>query len=151
MTVRQAAARPPLWPLFAILAAAGGPLFAYGWRRMLLERKKRQIFQKNANAAALAACRYALDMLRFAGCAPISALETPFDYARATQARLPWIDATGLETLLEIAQRARFSNHVSTRQERDFALAWSRGFRAALCPRLRRLRGWVFRWRFPSI
>ncbi|MEZ4627741.1 MAG: transglutaminase-like domain-containing protein [Eubacteriales bacterium] len=65
--VGSSAPRPPLWPIFALLAAASLPLGAFGYRKFHHERLLRTFMQKDANAAILAAMRFALRMPRASG------------------------------------------------------------------------------------
>ena len=143
--------RPPLWPVFVLLLVAGVPLFAYGWRKIAHEKRLKSFIQKNMNAAALSACRYALSQLQFAGAKPVHPSQAAEDYAAATSAQLPWIDRAWLESVLLIAQRARFSDKVSSRAERDEVIAFIRVLTGTLPAHLPRLKRWLFRWRFPPV
>ena len=140
----------PLWPLFLLLPLAGGPLLAFGWRSTRRKRLKKQFSQRNTNAAVLAICRFTLDALRFAGCAPLNALQTPEDYAQSALKILPWLDGAQLASLLELAQRARFSGKACARRERDVAAAFARSLLPLIAARLPRLRRWLFCWRYPA-
>ncbi len=116
-----------------------------------MKRRYRQFYQRDLNAAVLAVCRYAMDLLRFAGCAPLRPLQTPEAYARAVVKNLPWIDRERLEWLFELAQRARFSGKACAKQERDQAVAITGAIWKELSVRLPRVRRWFFRWRFPAL
>jgi len=147
----SASVRPRLWPLSVLALAAGLLLGAFGWRKTVLERRRRQCFQRDLNAAVLAVCRLMLDMLRFAGCAPMQPLQRPEEYAFNVAKRLPWIDRGRLLNLLDLAQRARFSGKTCTKQEREEAVVFVAACSAELSARLPRMRRWLFWWRYPSL
>ncbi|NLI55301.1 MAG: transglutaminase domain-containing protein [Clostridiales bacterium] len=149
--VQTVGERPPLWPVFALVFAAGVPLFAFGWRKMAHEKRLKSFMQKDLSAAALAICRYALHLLHFAGANPMDPAQSAEEYAAAVSKQLPWVDRGWLESVLLIAQRARFSGRMSTRAERDEALAFARVLTGTLPGRLPRLKRWLFRWRFPAV
>ena len=98
----------------------------------------------------LALCAQALRLLRFAGCAPLDPLQHPEDYVEAAVKTLPWLDGAALLRLLELAQRARFSNKTCPRAGRDDAVAFVRSLNHDLPGRLPRVRRWLFRLRFPA-
>ncbi len=98
----------------------------------------------------LALCVQALRLLRFAGCAPLDPLQHPEDYMEAAVKTLPWLDGAALLRLLELAQRARFSNKTCPRAGRDDAVAFVRSLNHDLPGRLPRVRRWLFRLRFPT-
>ncbi len=140
-----------LWPFLTILLLGGLLFAAYSWRKTNIKRLKRQLRQRNINVSVLAVCRYALDMLRFAGCEPLQPLQTPQDYATIVTERLPWVDRERLQTILELAQLARFSDTVCTRQDWNETAAFAAAIHAGLNARLPRIRRWFFRWRFPAL
>ena len=141
----------PLWPLLVILGIAVPVLGAFGWRKALQARRRRLFFQRDANAAVLAICRYVLDMLRFAGCEPMQSSQLPEDYAYIVARRLSWVDRSQLEALLELAQRARFSDRIASRQDRGAAASFAAALAAGLRARLPRLRRWLFYWLYPPV
>ena len=147
----DSAERPRLWPLFALGLAGLAVLGAFGLRKLAVKRLQQRFFQRDLNAAALALCRYTLDLLRFAGCEPLAPLQYPAQYAQAAQAALPWLDRAALLRTLDLAQRARFSGKMCSRSERDEAFAFARNLRAALPARLPKLRRLWLRLRFPAI
>lgn len=147
----SSAVSPPLWPVLLLLVVAGVPLSAFVWRKYAHEKHLRQFSQKDSNAAVLAICRYALDMLRFAGAPPMLATQSPEGYAAAVLRVLPYLDRARLESLLLIAQRARFSGKACSRRERDEVIAYTRAVSTALPARLPRLKRLLFRWRFPGL
>ena len=146
-----ATSRLSLWPLLIILGVAIAILGAFGWRTALQARRRRLFLQRDANAAILAICRYVLDMLRFAGCEPMQPSQLPEDYAYIAAKRLAWVDRDQLETLLELAQRARFSGKTASRQERGAAASFAAALAADLRTRLPRLRRWLFCWLYPPV
>ena len=143
--------RPPLWSVFALLAVAGIPLAAFGYRKFLHERLIRSLLQKDANAAALFAARYALSMLRFAGAPDPQPLESPEQYAYAVARKIPAADRMRLESALLIAQRARFSGRICTKRERDEMIGYVNTLAAALPKGMKRLKRLLFAWRFPAV
>jgi cell division septation protein DedD len=145
------ASRTSLWPLLVLAGIATVLLSAMGWRRALRGRRKKIFYQRNTNAAAIAICRIVLDMLLFAGCEPMQPNDSPEDYAYAVTKRLPWIDRQRLENLLELAQRARFSGKIISRQERNSAAAFAGAVSGRLHARLPRLRRWLFYWLYPEV
>ncbi|MEA4915201.1 MAG: transglutaminase-like domain-containing protein [Christensenella sp.] len=143
-------ARPPLWPVFAILAIVGIPLGAFGFRKYQHERLMRTFLQKDSNAAVLAAARYVLKMLRFA-CAPaMQPLESPELYAYNVARQNPAVDRARLESALLIAQRATFSGRTCSKKERDEVITFAGALVSALPARMKRLKRLLFRWRFPA-
>ncbi|MEN6593797.1 MAG: transglutaminase-like domain-containing protein [Clostridiaceae bacterium] len=142
---------PLLWPLLVILLAAVPPLVAFGWRKFAQDRLRKRFFQRDTTAAVLAIAQSAMDLLRFAGCAPMLATQLAEDYVPEVKARLPWIDHNRLYNLLDSAQRARFSGKVSSKQERAETLAFMRVLSAGIRSRLPRFRRWLFYWRFPPV
>jgi hypothetical protein len=150
-SVSVPAARPPLWPLLIVLLGVGFPSSVLIWRKAAHERRVRAFSQKDLNTAVLAACRYALDMLRFAGAPAMPTTQTPQEYADSVVRLMPFIDRARLESTLLSAQRARFSNRVCSRRERDEAVLFQRSLASLLPPRLPRVRRWAFRWRFPPV
>jgi hypothetical protein len=92
-----------------------------------------------------------MDLLRFAGCPAMKPTQLPEDYASDVRAKLFWIDEDRLWSLLDSAQRARFSGKASIKQERAEALAFYRTLAAGIRSRLPKLRRWVFYWRFPKV
>lgn len=145
------ASHPSLWPVIALASAALLALGAFGWRKAAQTRRRRLFFQKDTNAAALAICRFALDVLRFAGCEPMLPSQLPDEYAHAAARRLPYVDRVRLEALLDLAQRARFSGRVVSRQERSDAVSFVSLLAAETKTRLPRLRRWIFYWRCPPV
>ncbi len=143
--------RPPLWPVFVILAAIGLPLSVFIWRKATYEKRVRAFSQKDMNAAVLAVCRYALDMLAFAGAPAMQPTQTPETYADSVSRTLPFVDRALLESMLLSAQRARFSDKVCPKRERDEAVLFQRSLASILPSRLKRVRCWIFRWRFPPV
>ncbi len=144
-------AKPSLWPLFVILLVAIPPLAAFGWRKFAEDRLRKRFFQRDTTAAVLAITRASMDLIRFAGCPPMKPTQLPEDYASEVHAKLYWLDENRLWSLLDSAQRARFSGKVSTKQERTEALAFYRTLAAGARSRLPKLRRWLFYWRFPKI
>ncbi len=140
-----------LWPFLVVLLSGGLLFAAYSWRKSSIKRLKRQLRQRNINASVLAVCRYSLDMLRFAGCEPLQPLQTPEEYAAVVTERLSWIERERLQTILELAQLARFSDTVCTRQDWNETAAFAAAIHAGLNARLPRVRRWFFRWRFPVL
>ena len=146
----DSSAKPQLWPLI-VLVLAGGLTFAFfGLRKAAVKRLKRLFFQRDTNAAALALCGQALRLLRFGGCAPLDPLQHPEDYVEAAVKTLPWLDGAALLRVLELAQRARFSDKACPRAGRDEAVAFVRSLMKELPSRLPRVRRWLFRLRFPA-
>jgi transglutaminase-like putative cysteine protease len=145
------AAGSVLWPFLVVLLSVGLLFVACSWRKANIKRLKRQLRQRNINASVLAVCRYALDMLRFAGCEPLQPLQTPEAYAEIVALRLPWVDHKRLQAILELAQLARFSDTVCTRQDWNEAAAFAAAIHAGLNARLPRLRRWIFKWRYPAL
>lgn len=143
--------QPRLWPLFAILLAAAIPLAAFGWRKFAEDRLRKRFFQRDTTAALLAIARSVMDLLRFAGCPAMKPTQLPEDYASDVRAKLYWIDEDRLWSLLDSAQRARFSGKVTTKQERAEALAFYRAISAGIRSRLPKMRRWLFYWRFPKV
>jgi len=137
--------------LLIIPVAAALLLAAFGWRNARIKRLRRRFYQRNVSASVLAVCRYAMDMLRFAGCEPLKPLQMPEDYAAAAAKRLPWIDRGRLQAVLELAQRARFSGRPCTKQDRNTAAAFTAAVHAGLNAHLPRIRRWLFRWRYPAL
>ena len=144
-------ARPPLWPLALILTVVGTPLVLLIFRRAAHDRRLRRFTQKDLNAAVLAVCRYALEMLRSAGAPALLPQDTPASYAAAVTRQMPAVDGAWLEALLLSAQRARFSNRTCTRKERDEGILFIRLLNTLLPAKLPRLKRWLFRWRFPVV
>ncbi len=143
-------ARPPLWPVFAILAIVGIPLGAFGFRKYQHERLMRTFLQKDSNAAVLAAARYVLKMLRFAGAPAMQPLESPELYAYNVARQNPAVDRARLESALLIAQRATFSGRTCSKKERDEVITFAGALVSALPARMKRLKRLLFRWRFPA-
>lgn len=148
---QESSVRIRLWPFFVILLSGGLVLAAYGWRKSKIKHLKRRLRQRNINASVLAVCRYALDMLRFAGSEPFLPLQTPEDYVAITADRFPWIDRGRMQSVLELAQRARFSNTACTRQDWNEAAAFASAVHAGLRARLPRVRRWLFNLRYPPL
>lgn len=146
-----AAPRPPLWPVFALLAAAGLPLAAFGYRKISHERLLRLLTQKDINAAVLACTKQAINMLRFAGAAEYQHLESPEQYAYRVAKQLPAVDRAKLESLLLIAQRAHFSGKTCFKRERDEAIGYVRLLIQALPTGMKRFKRLLFWWRFPAL
>lgn len=140
-----------LWPLLVVLLSGGLLFAAYSWRKASIKRLKRQFRQRDINASVLAVCRYALDMLRFAGCESLQPLQSPEDYVSVVTARFSWVDGERLLSVLELAQRARFSDTTCTRQEWSATVSFAAAVHAGLIARLPRLRRWIFRWRYPAL
>jgi len=147
----ESGTRPPLWPVFVLLAAAGIPLGAFGFRKYRQERLMRTFLQKDSNAAVLAAARYALQMLRFAGAPAMQPLESPELYAYHVARQNPAVDRAKLESILLIAQRATFSGRTCSKKERDEAIAFTGALASALPVRMKQLKRLLFRWRFPAV
>ena len=143
--------KPPLWPVFALLAAVGIPLGAFGFRKFTHERLMRSFLQKDGNAAVLAVTRYALKMLRFAGAPAMQPLESPELYAYNIARQNPAVDRARLESLLLTAQRATFSGKTCSKKERDDAISFVQALISALPARMKRLKRLLFRWRFPAL
>ena len=147
----QAGSRPPLWPLFVILAVIGLPLGAFGWRKFQHERLLRMLTQKDGNAAVLACVKQALKMLRFSGAPELSPLESPEQYAYRIARAVPAVEQRQLESLLLISQRARFSGKNSTKRERDEAISFVATLIRTLPASMKRLKRMLFWWRFPVL
>ena len=147
----ESAARPPVWPVLVILAVAGLPLTVFILRKAAHERRLKAFSQKDLNAAVLAVSRYALDMLQFAGAPAMLPEQTPDAYAEAVSMALPLVDQARLESMLLSAQRARFSDKICARRERDEAVLFQRSLASVLPARMPRVRRWIFRWRFPPV
>lgn len=145
---RSAGAR--LWPLVSLAIACASALAVFGLRKLTSNRLKRRFSQRDSNAAVLALCRYALNMLRFAGCAPLNPLQYPLEYVQAAVVRLPWLNQEGLLRILEFAQLARFSDKTCSRLERDETAAFVRSLSGGISSHLPRLRRWLFSLRFPA-
>ena len=143
-------ARPPLWPVFALLAIVGIPFGAFGFRKYQHERLMRTFLQKDSNAAVLAAARYALKMLRFAGAPAMQPLESPELYAYNIARQNPAVDRTRLESMLLTAQRATFSGRTCSKKERDEVIAYAHSLTSALPARMKKLKRLLFLWRFPA-
>ncbi|MEN6636067.1 MAG: transglutaminase-like domain-containing protein [Clostridiaceae bacterium] len=144
-------ARPPLWPVFALLAVIGIPLGAFGLRKFGHERLMRTFLQKDSNAAVLSAARYSLKMLRFAGAPAMQPLESPELYAYNVALQNPAVDRARLESLLLLAQKATFSGKTGSKKERDEAIAFVQTLVSALPVRMKRLKRLLFWWRFPAV
>lgn len=144
-------AKPPLWPLAALLAAVSLPLGAFGYRKFRHERLLRTFQQKDANAAVLAGTRFALKMLRSAGAPAMQHLESPEQYAYAVARQLPAVDRAQLESALLIAQRATFSGRTCSKKEREEVLAFANALVSTLPARMKGLKRILFLWRFPPI
>jgi hypothetical protein len=144
-------ARPPLWPLLIVIGVALIPLSAFIWRKSLHERRIRKFTQKDTNAAVLAICRYALDLLRFAGAPGVDPMETPEEYSYNVARLIPGVDRDRLESMLLSGQRARYSQRTCSKKERDDALAFVRSLSIALFARLSRFKRLIFRWRYPLL
>ena len=144
-------ARPPLWPVFALLAAVGIPLGAFGLRKFGHERLMRTFLQKDSNAAVLSAARYSLKMLRFAGAPAMQPLESPELYAYNVARQNPAVDRARLESLLLLAQKATFSGKTCSKKERDEAIAFVQTLVSTLPLRMKRLKRLLFWWRFPAV
>jgi transglutaminase-like putative cysteine protease len=143
--------RPPLWPVFVLLAVAGIPLSAIGYRRFKHERLLRAFRQKDSNAAVLFAVRYALKQLLIAGAPEIQPLESPEQYAYAIARKVPAADRMRLEAVLLIAQRASFSGKMCTKRERDEVIAYVNALTSILPAGMKRLKRLLFAWRFPAV
>lgn len=146
----------PAATLRALLIALGGFLLlgmlvlaAFAWRRAMIKRRRQAFMQKDTNLGVLAACRFAVAILRFAGCAPLDALQTPADYAQAVAKQLPWLAQDSVRTLLELAQRARFSGKSCSKHTRDETAAFAVSLAAAVKAHLPRLKRFLFYWRYP--
>ena len=139
------------WPVWAVLIAAVTASGAWIWRRQIWKHRIREFMQPDLNAAAIAAARYAVRMLHTAGCPPIRPLQTPEGYVAAVTKAFPQVDGACLNELLDMAQRARFSDHVCTKRERDAAVAFVGTLPGTIAGYLPRLRRWFFRWRYPTI
>ncbi len=150
-SAEEPAPRPPLWPIFVLLAAAGLPLAAFGYRKFSHERLLRLLMQKDINAAVLACAKYAIKMLRFAGAAEYQNLESPEQYAYNVAKQLPAVDRARLESLLLIAQRARFSGKACFKREREEAMGYLRTLNQTLPAGLKRFKRLLFWWRFPAL
>lgn len=148
-SAEEPAPRPPLWPVFALLAAAGLPLAAFGYRKFSHERLLRLLTQKDGNAAVLACAKQAVKMLRFAGAPEYQHLESPEEYAYRVSRQIPAADRAKLESLLLTAQRARFSGKICTKRERDEALATVRTLIQTLPPGMKQFKRMLFWWHFP--
>ena len=142
---------PPLWPLFAILAAICLPLGLFGWRKFSHERLLRTLMQKDGNAAVLACAKQAVRMLRFAGAPELLPLESPEQYAYRVAKQIPAVERGQFESLLLIAQRARFSSKTCLKRERDEAVSYLATLLKTLPAGLKRLRRLLFWWRFPAL
>jgi len=142
---------PPLWPVFVLLIVAGIPLTAFGLRKVKHERLMRSFQQKDGNAAVLAAARYAISQLRFAGAPALNPLESPELYAYNVARQIPAADRMRLESVLLIAQRASFSGRTCTRKEREEVVAFAGSLVSALPTGMKRLKRLLFRWRFPAV
>lgn len=145
------ASRSWLWALLFPPIVVGLLFAASAWRKAKIKRLKRRFYQRYMNASVLAVCRYAMDMLRFAGCESLRPLQTPEEYAADAAKRLPWIDRERLRAVLELAQRARFSDKTCTKQERSAAVTFAASVHSGLAARLPRIRRWLFRWRYPTL
>ena len=143
--------KPPLWPVFALLAAVGLPLCAFGLRKFTHEKLVRSFLQKDGNAAVLATARYALRMLRFAGAPAMQPLESPELYAYNVARQNPAVDRMRLESLLLTAQKATFSGKTCSKKERDEAISFVQALISALPKRMKRLKRLLFGWRFPAL
>jgi hypothetical protein len=110
----------------------------------------RTFLQKDSNAAVLAAARYALKMLRFAGAPAMQPLESPELYAYNIARQNPAVDRTRLESMLLIAQRATFSGRNCSKKERDEVIAYAHSLTSALPARMKKLKRLLFLWRFPA-
>ncbi len=143
--------RPPLWPVFALLAAASVPLLAFGYRKLRHDRLLHAFVQKDANAAVLAAVRYALSILRFAGAPEMQPLESPEQHAYNIAKKLPSADRARLEIVLLTAQRAHFSGRMCTKKERDAVIGYVNSLIIVLPADMKRLKRLVFNWRFPTV
>ena len=64
---------------------------------------------------------------------------------------MPAADRAQLESMLLIAQRARFSGRTCTKRERDEAIAYYNVLAQALPASMKRLKRFFFRWRFPAV
>lgn len=95
-------------------------------RLVLLRRRERQLTQTDANAAVLAASRWVLSALSAAGCRPPGNLDSPKQYAQYAHSVSKQFDELELKRLLELAQKAQFSNESCTEPERDFAVSFAR-------------------------
>ncbi len=144
-------AKPPLWPVFALLAAVGIPLGAFGLRKFTHERLIRSFLQKDGNAAVLAVTRYARKMLRFAGAPAMQPLESPELYAYNIARQNPAVDRARLESLLLAAQKATFSGKTCSKKERDDAISFVQVLISVLPARMKRLKRLLFLWRFPAL
>ncbi len=143
--------RPPLWPVFVLLAVIGLPLGALGYRALQRERLLRAFLQKDGNAASLSVIRHMLKMLHSAGAPQMQPLEAPEQYAYRVARQLPAADRAQLESMLLIAQRARFSGRTCTKRERDEAIAYYNVLAQSLPASMKRLKRFFFRWRFPAV
>jgi transglutaminase-like putative cysteine protease len=143
--------RPPLWPVFALLVAAGLPLFAFGYRKLKHDRLLHAFLQKDANAAVLLAVQYVLSILHFAGAPEMQPLESPEQYAYNIAKKIPAADRARLESVLLTAQRARFSGRVCTKRDRDAVIAYVDSLIIVLPTDMKRLRRLLFNWRFPAV
>lgn len=143
--------RPPLWSLLTLLPVIVIPFALLARRERIREKRQKQLARHETNAAILFACRLAVDMLTLAGCAPLEQLLTPAAYARAASSRIPALDGKRLQAVMELAQRARFSNEVCTERERAEAVRFLQALPDTLkssLPRMKRLLLW---WRFPLL
>jgi hypothetical protein len=110
----------------------------------------RTFLQKDSNAAVLAAARYSLKMLRFAGAPAMQPLESPELYAYNIARQNPAVDRTRLESMLLTAQRATFSGRTCSKKERDEVIAYAHSLTSALPARMKKLKRLLFLWRFPA-
>ena len=147
----QASPRPPLWPVFALLAAAGLPLGAFGYRKFRHEQLLRTFQQKDTNAAVLSAMRFALRMLHAAGAPAMQPLESAEQFAYNVARQLPAVDRARMESALLIAQRATFSGKTCSKKEREEVVSFANALTSTLPARMKGLRRLVFLWRFPPV
>ncbi len=143
--------RMPLWLLCTLLLAILLPLAAYIIWAVRRARLRRQILQTNVNQGVLALCRHMLAMLTFAGAPPMTALQSPTEYAAGFSKQFSPILCERLKKLLLLAQRATFSNSACTKRERDESVSFVRALRRTLAPGFSRLRRLFFRWLYPKI
>ena len=143
--------RPPLWPVFVLLGVAAIPLSVFGYRKFAQERLIRAFRQKDTNNAVLFTARHILQMLRFAGAPEMEPFDSPEQYAYVIARQNPVVDRAALESVLLIAQRARFSGKTCGRREREEAIAYATALVTALPARMKRIKRLLFWLRFPAV
>ncbi len=127
------------------------PLGAYLFRRIIRSQHRKRFYQANPNASVLCVCRYAIKLLRRAGCKEMQPLQTARAYAKYAHASVPWLASEKVLWLIELAQRARFSGRSSTIAERDEAIAFVCELTKQIETKLPKWRRLFFRLRYPTV